>query len=268
MRDEICELDGSRVRIIDSGGPRPAIVFCHGNSSSSAAFELLFPRLLPHARILAFDFYGHGKSPPARGAADYSVRSYAKLLSAVVQARNLESYCIVGHSLGGHAALEALPRLGRGLSKLITLSAPPINRETMGEAFADPTDGLIFKGALSDAEAWTLADAFTPRASVDPSVYEKVVETVVGTAPEARSGIGQAIFAGQFEDELPLWRQRSCPVVFVHGGNDRFISAAYYERLISQGPPPSTVRVLQGIGHCPHLEAPELVADLLLDYAT
>ena len=51
---------------VDFGGPDdgPTIVLVHGLGGSHLNWDLLAPRLTPHARVLALDLPGFGRSEP------------------------------------------------------------------------------------------------------------------------------------------------------------------------------------------------------------
>jgi pimeloyl-ACP methyl ester carboxylesterase len=56
-----------------------------------------------------------------------------------------------------------------------------------------------------------------------------------------------------------------CPVLLVWGDRDRMVTHRG-ARLVTEALPETTYELLEGIGHCPQLEAPDRVADLLLEF--
>jgi pimeloyl-ACP methyl ester carboxylesterase len=81
----------------------PPLIALHGWRDNSASFELLAP-LLPHARMIAMDFPGHGLSSPRSGEAHYYIWSYLADVLALVDGLNLSSFNLLGHSMGGAVA--------------------------------------------------------------------------------------------------------------------------------------------------------------------
>src|SRR5688572_33456656 len=59
------DLDGS-VHYVDFGGPdgAPTVVLVHGLGGRRLNWELIAPLLRPHARVLAVDLPGFGRSEP------------------------------------------------------------------------------------------------------------------------------------------------------------------------------------------------------------
>ncbi len=85
-------------------GTRPAIVFLHGFGSTKEDYTEAF-RLsaLQDYEMLAFDFPGCGASPTPATA--ISVKALVEITIGVVDRLGIERFCLVGHSMGGLAAL-------------------------------------------------------------------------------------------------------------------------------------------------------------------
>lgn len=82
--------------------PRPPLLLIHGAGGSRLDWpgEL---RRLPGIGVIAVDLPAHGRSP---GAARASVAEYAEDLCALLDALEIDSAVIAGHSLGGAIALQ------------------------------------------------------------------------------------------------------------------------------------------------------------------
>ncbi|MGH2472439.1 MAG: alpha/beta fold hydrolase [Candidatus Limnocylindria bacterium] len=93
----------------------PPIVLLHQSLARSEDWENIFPRLATRYRTIAYDARGHGKSGRT---ADYSLRAFADDALRVLREITKEPAVLIGHSLGGLAALVAAgdePELVRGL---------------------------------------------------------------------------------------------------------------------------------------------------------
>ncbi|WP_198968790.1 alpha/beta fold hydrolase [Xylophilus sp. ASV27] len=97
---------GGAVVSVREHGQGPAIVCLHGIGSGAASWLQVALTLAPQARLIAWDAPGYGASTPlapaAPGAADY-----ARRLHAVLDALEIPSCVLVGHSLGALAAAAA-----------------------------------------------------------------------------------------------------------------------------------------------------------------
>src|SRR5207247_1680982 len=141
----------------DSGGGAPGeppIMLLHQSLARSEDWENIFPRLATRYRTIAYDARGHGRSGRAP---DYSLRAFAddalRMLREIVK----EPAVLVGHSLGGLAALVA------------AADAPELVR---GFVLEDP--------ALGYAKAW------------DPAQYAALREGIASTAPALRAPVARS----------------------------------------------------------------------------
>src|SRR2546430_7688590 len=82
----------------------PVIVLLHQSLARSEDWENIFPRLATRYRTIAYDARGHGRSGRAP---EYTLRAFADDALRVLREIVKEPALLVGHSLGGLAALVA-----------------------------------------------------------------------------------------------------------------------------------------------------------------
>lgn len=257
-------IDGpaGRLHVQDTQGQGPSVLLLHGNSSAGAAFAAQCQALGQRYRLLAVDLPGHGQSAPV-SPEHYSFAGFAAVLSTLVATLQLKDYAIVGHSLGGHAALEALPQL-TGLRALVLLGAPPFNAELAGRLFRpEPTGGLVFKGSLSDTERERLAVAFVAPSQRSAQRAAKLDSFIAQTDPHVRDALGKALAQGQFADEWALLQASQVPALLIQGDDDAFIDAEACSALAGAA---LQVRRVPNCGHCPHVEASALCNAWLAEF--
>src|SRR5207248_5554544 len=85
-------------------GAGPDLVMIHGLSGNLAVWHLkMVPILREHFRVLTYDMRGHGySSAPATG---YTTGDMATDLEDLLNALNIETCYLVGHSYGADTAL-------------------------------------------------------------------------------------------------------------------------------------------------------------------
>jgi pimeloyl-ACP methyl ester carboxylesterase len=88
----------------DGGRDGLPVVFAHSLAGTSGHWKAQLDHLRPKRRAIAFDFRGHGQSAPPRNR-DYSIKDMADDIAAVVDSLSLQRFVLVGHSMGGGAAL-------------------------------------------------------------------------------------------------------------------------------------------------------------------
>lgn len=86
-----------------SGNKLP-VLFVHSFGGSTRHWENQLTHLRKHRRAIAIDLRGHGRSDaPANN--DYDVESLANDIASVVDSLKLDRFVLVGHSIGGSAAI-------------------------------------------------------------------------------------------------------------------------------------------------------------------
>jgi pimeloyl-ACP methyl ester carboxylesterase len=251
-------LGDASVGYTDTGGGADPIIFLHGNSSSRTAFAAVIAQLQPQSRCVAFDLFGHGSSSlPSDGC---SLPRYVQMLPQVLSALSISACTLVGHSLGGHIAMEALPLLREHvrIRALIGISAPPFKLASLRDALRDPVDGLLFQPDLSLAEVERVALALANPRNVSPGEHRLISDRIIATSPDARRAIARSIASGELGDEVEICRASPVPRLFIQGSEDGFVAQDYLEKLSAHAP--LRLALLEGVRHSPHLEAPLAVA--------
>lgn len=105
-RTRLVELgDGARLFVEEVGPELPAgAVFVHGSALRSDLWHYQLAGIGGH-RLVFYDLRGHGRSQP-KGKAEFSVKTMAADLQAVIEDAGLERVVVVGHSVGGMIALQ------------------------------------------------------------------------------------------------------------------------------------------------------------------
>lgn len=79
------------------------MLLIHGLGLTQRSWARVAGRLTKRFRVVTYDQRGHGASSPAR---DYSRSAFLQDLAAVIETLGLQDAVLVGHSLGGHLAVE------------------------------------------------------------------------------------------------------------------------------------------------------------------
>ncbi|MDM0103988.1 alpha/beta fold hydrolase [Variovorax sp. J22R24] len=97
---------GDAVVSVRECGKGPALVCLHGIGSGAASWLDTASLLAPRARLIAWDAPGYGESTPVESAVP-SAADYAARLLGLLDALEIESCVLVGHSLGALTAASA-----------------------------------------------------------------------------------------------------------------------------------------------------------------
>jgi pimeloyl-ACP methyl ester carboxylesterase len=266
MESRIHPILHHQIAIYQGGTSGPAIVFCHGNSTSSRIFQKQFEgELAQKFRLVAFDYPGHGRSANASDSADYSLPGLAAVLVEVVRQLKLDDALFVGFSLGGHVVLEASDRLPRAKGFMI-YGTPPVGKPpAMDRAFLPhPSMGILFKGTLTPEEAELLESGSFSPGTPPPAQF---VEDCLRADPLWRGSFGESIGQGRFRDELVVVATLPQPLAVLHGENEQLVSLDYLRSLSMPTLWRGAVQVVPHAGHALHWEAPETFAALAQAFA-
>ncbi|MHB8886102.1 MAG: alpha/beta fold hydrolase [Methylovirgula sp.] len=266
MTSNYADILGGRIHYISyaqEGEPASeTLIFLHGNSSSAGAIAAVAKGLVHRAHVIGIDLPGHGRSDGEASFKNYfSFQGCREILLRTLDAIGIQPTGIIGHSMGGHIAMQAAPDIP-SLSHLILISSPPIaGRDALAEFFRPdaPTDS-IFAEKLSDNETQQLARAFT--SSTAPKHVTNIVEADIAQTDGCfRRELGVSLSGADVVDELAIAKNlKSVDCFFIGGEADRFIQPAYYVRVVRElGLREERRCVFPAIGHYPHLESPEQV---------
>jgi pimeloyl-ACP methyl ester carboxylesterase len=257
-------IDGQQIAFRQSVGSRQAVLLIHGNSSSSLAYarQLDAEIGLVH-RLVAVDLPGFGDSQPvAHPHAALGLRGWAQVVVKTAEALGLEDAILVGWSLGGHVALEALAHLPHCKGVLIFGTPPLAFPPEMEAAFLpNPIMAAGFTAAPDAAAMRGYVEAFfAPRAADIPPFFYHDMERADG---QARVAVAESIRPDGYTDEVEIVRRMHLPLAVVQGAQEQLVSLDYLRKLEMPTLWRGEVQVIAGAGHAPQYEQSEAFNTLL-----
>jgi pimeloyl-ACP methyl ester carboxylesterase len=262
-------IGGQQIAYLETPGGgqdnRP-VIFVHGNSCSASTWRpVLAGSFGRRFRCLALDLPGHGHSAPAPDPSGYSLPGYVAVLAGFARALGAADAVVVGWSLGGQIALEAVPVLPDAPGFVIFGAPPLASAAQFPEAFLpNPAMRFIGSPSLSEAEAQELASSFTaPGSALDTS---ELVSDILATDGTARLGLGASIGEGRFADEVAIVAELRRPLAIVQGAEEQLVNLDYLRQLTIPALWRGEVQLIPGAGHAVHQEQPEQFATLLADF--
>jgi pimeloyl-ACP methyl ester carboxylesterase len=268
------ELHGDRVAYQDVGIGDEALLLIHGMAGSSETWRAVIPQLSRKYRVVAPDLLGHGKSDKPRG--DYSLGAFAVWLRDLLDELGISRATIVGQSLGGGVAMQFVYQHPDYCQRLILISSGGLGPDVGWtlRLLSAPGAELILPviaprpilTAGNKLRSWfSAAGIQSPRGAEVWSAYCSLAESETRQAflRTLRSVVdyrGQAVSA---LNRLHLTSE--LPTMAIWGDQDRIIPVdhAYAAHAARPG---SRLRVLEGVGHFPHVERPSEVVDLIDDF--
>ncbi|WP_433754474.1 alpha/beta fold hydrolase [Nocardia sp. CA-135398] len=203
-------------------------------------------------RVLVFDLPGHGQSVHA--SADGRLSTLAATLHDAINEAGVDTYCLVGYSLGGAIAMRIALDYPDEVRALIGVVPWNAAGTTTGDAV---TAG--FDAAYGDVEALEQGVAAI---SVDPSKTSSLARSMLTVTEQMWHGwlAGGALTSQA--DELPGIRVPTC---YILGGKDVVVDQAKQLDDIRRIPGGRAV-LLSELGHLCGLEMPDVVANEISNF--
>jgi non-heme chloroperoxidase len=246
---------GVRLQYVEQGrADGVPVVFLHGVTDSWRSFEPVLPHLSPAIHAFAISQRGHGDS--SRPDAGYGHGQMAADVRAFMDAMELSTAVIVGHSMGAMVAQRFAVDHPARVRGLVLMAAFSTHRQaddliefvgTRIALLADPIDPAFVR----EFQVSTLAH------DVSPSFLDTVVgESLKVPARVWRAAFGAHMAARDLTGDLAAME---APALLVWGDRDDYAGRSDQETLLTAIPRARLV-TYQGVGHAVHWEQPGLVA--------
>jgi pimeloyl-ACP methyl ester carboxylesterase len=229
------------------------VVFLHGFLESNSMWNYLALDELKCQRIFV-ELPGHGSSdvchvlPPA-------IQSMVDEVFKVLDALRLESYSLVGHSMGGYVALEMKKHRSQA-EKVVLLNSNPWSDPPQKVKDRQRVASIVYK-----AKDLFLREAI-PNLFLDPNKYTNEVNSLI---QEASSISPDAIAYASLA--MSTRHDHSDPVIsdtgsyfVIQGAGDKIVSSEKMTSLLGSR---SNYFLIKDAGHMAHIEQPTEVIRIL-----
>lgn len=192
MKETMIEGLAGPIHVTEAGsGDGVPVLFAHAFAGSSAQWSPQLKHESASRRAVAIDFHGHGRSD-ASSRAPYDIASFADDIQAAADGVDLDRFVIVGHSLGGAAAIKYAEDYPNRVAGLVLVATPG--------RLPDEQVAAV-RGALAKDYAGTMTGIWKRLlASATPATRR----TVEGESDRIPEKAAKAIIAATFEfDPVP-----------------------------------------------------------------
>ncbi len=247
-------LNGFRLHYLSKGDGPHGVVFVHGFCQSSAFWEEALDRLPPGYRGFALDLKGFGDSDRPEGP--YGIPLFADEILAFADAVGLGRFVLAGNSMGGVVCQSFAIRHGHRLSKLVLVSTGPFVRNP--EAARERAEGY----ATATLDRAYFAQSVRGFFATPPEGHERFVAVAMKAD---RQAMRQTMLSSASQNFLEDLKRIEVPTLIVQGALDTGRTPED-GRLMQGAIPGSVLHVLEGAGHTPQLERPDLFYPLFLGF--
>jgi pimeloyl-ACP methyl ester carboxylesterase len=270
-------LAGVETRCLELDGEGPPLLLIHGYADSADTWRPLFELIGAAGRAAAaFDLRGFGTAE-ALDPSQLLLEQWDPMVEAAIEElserhRGAE-VIVVGNSLGGALSLRAAERDDLPVAGIVPIA--PAGLHMAGWFSAIESDWLVRLLRISPVPV--------PGQLVKP-IVGRVYRSLVFSEPRAADPAHVESFSrhiGTFARSMgvldtgrrlipelsdPFELKRiDCPLLLVWGDRDRMVFTTGAERVL-RTVDYSDIEVIANCGHCPQLEVPEQLAELILEF--
>jgi pimeloyl-ACP methyl ester carboxylesterase len=276
LRHKVADVNGP-VHYIDFGGSGPTLLMVHGLAGNALNWMAVAPHIARTYHAVAIDLAGFGQTPLHGRSA--TVGANAALVHDFIEKVLSQPVSLMGNSMGGHIAILEAAAHPAWINSLVLVdpAIPGVHVRRPEPVILGTIAALSIPGlaqTLVDRRLREMGpEALVKRAlglvCADPSRVDRdVVEAHVRLTRErehlgkqnARAFIQATRSIGFRMADPRFWARAAAvtaPTLVIHGSLDRVIPVAAARELVRRRPD-WELEIIEGVGHVPMLETPEL----------
>ena len=237
----------------DAQNSRPVLAILHGLFGSARNWDSIARRLAVHRRVIAFDLRNHGASEWADGM------EYAEMADdvwAALHDRGHRRYALLGHSMGGKAAMIAALNHPEEAERLIVADIAPVGHPPRHLDYVQAMLGLDLSSITRRGEADARLAATVP----DPAERAFLLQNLVFDDRRPRwrlnlTAIGHEMATLSGFPTVEPGRVYRGPALFVAGGRSDYLLPEHAP-MIRWLFPAAQIERIESAGHWLHAEQP------------
>ncbi len=248
---------------------RPGVVLLHGFTGSLTNWGELLGSLSEDYFVVTPDLPGHGRSGESTEAEEMSLEATCDGLVNILDELGVRKVALLGYSLGGRVALTFGCTHQDRLSCLILESTSPGIRDAAERERRRLEDDRLAadireRGVPWFVKHWEDLPLFATQKELPAETFQRIRDQRLSNRA---SGLSMSLSGAGTGRMSPLWSSLGgvkVPVLLLAGSRDeRYVEAS---KAMKEMIPRSTLRVLDGAGHCTHVERPATFAQAVVHF--
>jgi len=257
----------SRNNISVSGQGPDTMVFAHGFGCDQHMWRLLVPHFEQRFRTVTFDLVGSGQSDLS--AYDYakygSLQGYADDMLEVIDEASTGEVVFVGHSVSAMIGMLAGIQAPERIAAHVMIGPSPcyINDGDYVGGFSRADIDSLLETMESNYLGWSSNMAPAIMGAPDqPALGVELTNSFCRTDPEIAKHFARTTFLSDNREDVA---RLQAPTLVVQC-NDDLIAPVAVGEYMQKSLPRGTLRVIDNVGHCPHLSAPCACVEAIDDF--
>lgn len=247
--------------IEDSKKGEKTVLLLHGYMETMYIWEDIYKELSNDYRVIRIDMPGHGLTCTAPVN---TMELMATVAKAVLDVCQVQTATVIGHSMGGFAAIKCCELFPDRFEKMVLLNSHPFAETQEGIELRLREMEVVSAGRLMQLADLSIPRMFHPQSL--PRLEEKILEMTELCDTHDPAGIVASLKGiVQRGDTTAFLAGCKIPVMAVCGSSDSLVTEQYRARIASEC---KNVRleVLPECGHNVFLEYPERTLELLREF--
>lgn len=259
VEEKFLEIDGQRIRYLESGSSKNTLVLIHGLGASAERWIHVIPLLEDHFRVIVPDLIGFGYSD--KPTADYTPDFFSDFLEKFFSVLNIKRTNLIGSSLGGQISAEYTASHAENIEKLILVSPAGMMKKS-----TPALDAYIMAALYPNVIS--AKNAFETMEGSGKNVEENIVNGFVERMqlPNAKLAFMSTVLGLKNSKSITFKLESIMrPTLVIWGGNDPVIPINYADDFVSAIKDCKFFR-MDGCGHTPYVQNPYLFTTKVLEF--
>lgn len=259
MEEKFLQVDGNKIRYLESGSSEKTLVLIHGLGASAERWDQVIPLFANDFHVVVPDLIGFGHSD--KPLADYTPEFFQEFLENFFTSLDISNPSIVGSSLGGQIAAEYAASHSRDVEKLVLVSPAGVMKQST-PALDAYIMAALYPNDQSAKNAFEMMDGSGNE--VDDGIVDGFVARM--RLPNAKLAFMSAVLGIKNSKFIMSKLQAiSVPTLIIWGSDDPVIPISHADDFVSAIRDCRFFR-MDGSGHTPYVHDPRLFTSKVSEF--
>lgn len=236
----------------DGGSGGVPVLFAHSFAGSTTHWKDQITLLRKSRRVVAFDFRNHGNSDPSDVDA-FSAEELSNDIQAVADSLKLNHFILVGHSMGGSAALAYAARYPGKVAALVLVGTPGKTPPDQAKQVVESLRSEKYQNVMNEYMTRILMNA-------TPAVDSMLMNDIKKIDKERSINIIQSIF--EYDPTPDLKKYDGPKLIITTKAEEQRPNA------LRKLAPDVPYKVVEGTSHWPMMDKPDEFNKILSDFVS
>jgi sigma-B regulation protein RsbQ len=265
----ISPLTRNNVHVLGNTSSSRSMVFAHGFGTTQVSWHEVVGSFLEDYRVILYDNVGASEATlPYYDVQRYSsLHAYSRDLEALSDELEVQDGFYVGHSVSGMVGVLTASRRPDLFERMALVGASPryVNDVEVGYAGGFSRQDLDHLFSAMESNYYSWIGGFAPMVMDNPeqpNLAEQFAESLKGIQPDIALHVARIIFLSDHRKELKFCHTPCC---VIQSTRDIAVPRGAAEYL-ANNLPNGHLRMIEAVGHLPHVSAAEEVKAVLREY--